>query len=71
MFHQPTVTYEGQLLPSQHCFQGTAFNSVADGGIMTSEQRKADLLIDWFRKQDEMPTEAEIYQAAIEITLEG
>ena len=30
MFHQPTVTYEGQLLPSQHCFQGTAFNSVAD-----------------------------------------
>ena len=49
---------------------GVSKEEAIEIGIMTSEQKAAELLIDWFIEQDEMPTPDEIYQAAIEATLE-
>lgn len=48
---------------------GVSLEKGIEIGIMTYEQKAAELLIDWFLEQDEIPTQSKIYQAAIEACL--
>ena len=49
---------------------GVSKEKAVEIAIMTSEQKAAEMLVNWFLELKEMPTEDEIYQAAIEAALE-
>ena len=65
-----TISLEQRTIAKLLKCCGVSLEKGVEIGIMTSDRKAAEWLVDWFLEQDEMPTEAEIYQASIEASLE-